>query len=156
MDGSSPSVPTWRATTRRTREISGSPSRTPTSLARGSRCSSRRRSTLPSTWSPMRTEPSTACRSSTARRSRAPLTVHFRSVWNDRSGTHLRPTDKAEVDILCIYCPETDACYYLRPDQHRASVTLRIAPSRNGQQKGVLEAHTFRDLARVVEGWPLV
>lgn len=78
------------------------------------------------------------------------LTVHFRSVWNDRAGTHVKPTDKAEVDILCIYCPETDACYYLRPDEHRASVTLRVVPKRNGQHQGVLEASAFRDLTRIV------
>lgn len=82
------------------------------------------------------------------------LTVHFRSVWNDRAGTHMKPTDKSEVDVLCVYCPETDACYYLRPDEHRASVTLRVVPCRNGQRLGVLDADAFRDLARTVSAPP--
>jgi len=78
------------------------------------------------------------------------ITVHFRSVWNDRQGTHAKPTDKTAIDVVCIYCPETDACYYVRPDDHGASVTLRITPSRNGQRNGVLNAATFRDLAERV------
>ncbi|GAB3092676.1 group I intron-associated PD-(D/E)XK endonuclease [Isoptericola nanjingensis] len=75
------------------------------------------------------------------------ITVHFRSVWNDRQGTHAKPTDKTAIDVVCIYCPETDECYYVRPGDHGASVTLRITPSRNGQRNGVLDAATFRDLA---------
>jgi hypothetical protein len=78
------------------------------------------------------------------------ITVHFRSVWNDRQGTHMKPTDKSSIDVVCIYCPETDACYYVRPTAHRASVTLRITPSRNGQQSGVFDALAFRSLADAV------
>ena len=39
-------------------------------------------------------------------------------------------TEHAPFDL---YCPETDECYYVRPAAHGASVTQRIAPSRNGQ-----------------------
>lgn len=74
------------------------------------------------------------------------ITVHFRSVWNDRHGTHVRPADKDAIDIVCLYCPETDECYYIRPRDHGASVTLRITPSRNGQRTGVLDAARFRSL----------
>ncbi|QIG42127.1 hypothetical protein G5V58_04500 [Nocardioides anomalus] len=76
--------------------------------------------------------------------SRGGVTVRFRSVWNDRQGTHAVPVDKSEVDLLCIYCPDTDECYYVRPWEHRASVTLRIRPPSNGQQSGVLVASRFR------------
>ncbi|MCK9795756.1 group I intron-associated PD-(D/E)XK endonuclease [Isoptericola sp. 4D.3] len=75
------------------------------------------------------------------------FTVHFRSVWNDRQGTHVKPTDKSAIDVVCIYCPETDRCYYVRPSDYAASVTLRITPSRNGQRSGVLDAARFRSLA---------
>jgi hypothetical protein len=57
----------------------------------------------------------------------------------------MTPMDKGTIDIVCIYCPETDECYYVRPDAHGTSVTLRIVPSRNGQQAGVLDAAAFRD-----------
>jgi hypothetical protein len=74
------------------------------------------------------------------------FTVHFRSVWNDRNGTHSRPTDKEAVDVVCVYCPETDRCYYLRPLEHGNSVTLRTTPTRNGQRSGVLLADDYTDL----------
>ena len=63
------------------------------------------------------------------------VTVKFRSTWADRNGTHTTPLDKDAIDTVCIYCPETDECYYVRPAAHGASVTLRITPSRNGQQQ---------------------
>ncbi|TXL61938.1 group I intron-associated PD-(D/E)XK endonuclease [Aeromicrobium terrae] len=72
------------------------------------------------------------------------IQVQFRSIWADRNGTHMKPTDKAEVDVVCIYCPETDHCYYLRPADFRQSVTLRVAPSKNGQQRGIQTAELFR------------
>jgi hypothetical protein len=76
------------------------------------------------------------------------VTVKFRSMWADRDGTHTTPMDKGAVDWVCIYCPESDACYYVRPDAHGSSVTLRIVASRNGQHVGVLDAAAFRELPR--------
>lgn len=72
------------------------------------------------------------------------ITVQFQSYWSDRHGTHIKPTDKASIDVICVYCPETDECYYLRPMDYRESVSLRVAPARNGQQVGVLLASEFR------------
>lgn len=72
------------------------------------------------------------------------ISVQFRSVWADRNGTHMKPSDESEVDVICIYCPQTDGCYYLRPRHHRQSVSLRVTPARNGQQRGVLAATDFR------------
>ncbi len=72
------------------------------------------------------------------------VTVHFRSMWADRKGTHVQPTDKSDIDVLCIYCPESDECYYVRPGAHGSSVTLRVTPSRNRQVLGVLDAQRFR------------
>ncbi|AFM18245.1 hypothetical protein Mycch_3508 [Mycolicibacterium chubuense NBB4] len=74
------------------------------------------------------------------------ISVKFRSTWADRNGTHTTPMDKSAIDMICIYCPETDDCYYIRPAAHGASVTLRIAPSKNGQRVGVLAASDFRRL----------
>jgi PD-(D/E)XK nuclease superfamily protein len=80
------------------------------------------------------------------------LKVQFRSMWADRHGTHTTPMDKDAIDVVAIYCPETDQCYYVRPGEHGTSVTLRIAPSRNGQQASVLYADAFRELPRTVDG----
>jgi hypothetical protein len=70
--------------------------------------------------------------------------VDFRSGWTDRHGVHKMDIDKTAVDLFCVYCPETDECYYVRPGDHRQSVKLRITPSRNGQKIGVLHAADFR------------
>jgi hypothetical protein len=74
------------------------------------------------------------------------IKVQFRSMWADRNGTHTTPTDKSAIDVICVYCPDTDDCYYVRPTDHAGSVTLRISPSKNNQQAGVLDANGFREL----------
>ena len=74
------------------------------------------------------------------------VAVKLTSNWSDRHGVHSSPIDKNAVDILCIYCPDTDECYYLRLADHNASVALRITPAKNGQQKRILDAAAYRQL----------
>ena len=47
------------------------------------------------------------------------LHINFRSVWSDQHGIHTIPIDKTQVDLYCIYCPETDQCYYFNPSTLR-------------------------------------
>lgn len=54
--------------------------------------------------------------------------------------------DKAAIDIVCVYCPDTDECYYVRPADHGTSVTLRLVPSRNSQRVGIVQASAYRHL----------
>ena len=72
--------------------------------------------------------------------------VWFRSSWADRQGTHTKPMHKAEVDVLCIYCPDTDECYYVRPSAFDETVTLRLTAAKNGQQVGIRLTSQFREL----------
>jgi hypothetical protein len=72
------------------------------------------------------------------------ITVHFRSCWADRNGTHTRKVDKDEIDLYCIYCPDTDECYYLDPKEYKSSVTLRVETSKNNQSRNVRMATDFR------------
>lgn len=74
------------------------------------------------------------------------IQLNLRSTWSDRNGVHTIPIDKNAIDAICIYCPETDECYYIRPIDHGASVALRITPTKNGQQKRILRAAAFRNL----------
>lgn len=76
---------------------------------------------------------------------RGAVLVDLTSTWSDRHGVHKKPVDKGEIDTLCIYCPDTDACYYVSPHQFRKCVTLRIRPSRNSQSVGVLHAEAYRE-----------
>ena len=74
------------------------------------------------------------------------LFVRFSSSWADRHGVHIQKMDKAEVDVVCIYCPDTQLCYYFDPLLFRKSVTLRVTPARNSQTKGVLPAENYRNM----------
>ena len=65
------------------------------------------------------------------------LTVHFRSSWADKNGTHMKAVNKQEIDLYCVYCPNTDECYYLDPSDYDKSVTLRVEAPKNNQSKNV-------------------
>jgi hypothetical protein len=65
------------------------------------------------------------------------ITIHFRSCWADKNGTHMRQVDKDEIDLYCIYCPDTDECYYLNPNDCQRSVTLRVKAPRNNQSRNI-------------------
>jgi hypothetical protein len=72
------------------------------------------------------------------------ILVKFSTCWADKNGTHTSPIDKNEVDLYCIYCPETDDCYYLEPTTYGSTVTLRVEVPKNGQKKNVRFASDFR------------
>ena len=72
------------------------------------------------------------------------ITVHFRSCWADKNGTHMQQTDKDGIDLYCIYCPDTDECYYLDPKNFNRSATLRVKMPRNNQARNVNLAADFR------------
>jgi len=82
--------------------------------------------------------------------SRGTIDVTFSSTYSDSNGTHTRPTDKDEVDIVCIYCPDTRACYYIDPKAFNTAVSLRVRPSRNNQSRNVLIADDYRGVRAAV------
>jgi hypothetical protein len=76
---------------------------------------------------------------------RGVVEVGLRSIWVDRHGTHVAPMDRRAIDVICVYCPDTRLCYYLNPRKVSATtVKLRLKPTKNGQNKGVLWADKFR------------
>ncbi len=72
------------------------------------------------------------------------IDVKFSTCWTDRNGTHTVPVDKSEVDNFCIYCPDTDECYYLDPAEFRTNATLRVRAPKNSQAKLVKFAADYR------------
>jgi hypothetical protein len=72
------------------------------------------------------------------------LTVHFRSSWADKNGTHMKAVDKGQIDLYCIYCPETDECYYFDPKKFDKSVTLRVETPKNNQSTNVKFVADYR------------
>lgn len=74
------------------------------------------------------------------------ISVPFQSSWADRNGNHTVNMDKTAVDLVCVYCPDTDGCYYIDPKRFRVSLKLRICETRNGQTKGVWFAKDFTEI----------
>jgi len=72
------------------------------------------------------------------------LDIKFVTCWADRHGIHSVPIDKGEIDLYCIYCPDTDRCYYLEPHRYCSNVSLRVKAPKNCQTKRVHFAADFR------------
>jgi hypothetical protein len=78
--------------------------------------------------------------------SRGCLTVQFVGIWADRHGVHRRPVDKSEIDLVCIYSPDTERCYYVDPSAVGGSVALRVVPAANCQSMDVRAADDFLEI----------
>jgi len=74
------------------------------------------------------------------------VNVIFSSTWSDTHGIHKQPIDKSQVDVICIYCPDTDECYYVDPSAYGRSVKLRLSPARNSQVVGINVAASLRQM----------
>jgi hypothetical protein len=72
------------------------------------------------------------------------MDIKFSTCWTDKSGTHTVPIDKSEVDIYCVYCPDTDECYYLDPSEFGSNATLRVSAPKNNQAKKITFAKDCR------------
>ena len=72
------------------------------------------------------------------------LDIKFSTCWTDRRGIHTAPVDKKEIDLFCVYCPDTDECYYLEPRKYGSNVSLRVEKPKNCQAKRVNFAADFR------------
>ena len=72
------------------------------------------------------------------------IDVKFSTCWTDKNGTHTVPIDKQEVDLYCVYCPDTDECYYLDPRHFRSNASLRVRTPKNNQQRKVNLAAGYR------------
>ena len=72
------------------------------------------------------------------------LEIKFSTCWTDKHGTHTVPVNKDEIDLYCVYCPDTDECYYLAPKDFRSNVCLRVKAPKNSQKKLVKLASDYR------------
>ncbi len=63
------------------------------------------------------------------------VSVPFKTSWADRHGVHSVAVDKSSIELLCIYCPETDRCYYVDPTRFGAIVVLRVTAPRKWPTK---------------------
>jgi hypothetical protein len=77
------------------------------------------------------------------RANRGVLLVNLVSWWADKNGSHPKRVDKTQVDVFCVYCPDTDKCYYFEAKQVNVSISLRIDAPKNHQVKNVKFADDF-------------
>jgi PD-(D/E)XK nuclease superfamily protein len=71
------------------------------------------------------------------------LQVNLINWWADKNGSHGKPIDKRQIDVFCVYCPETDRCYYFKAEGINTSLTLRISHPRNNQSKNIKFADDY-------------
>lgn len=71
------------------------------------------------------------------------LHVNLRSCWSDKAGTHSNPFNRDEVDVVAVYCPETNTCYFLSSKECSESINLRLDHPKNNQVKKVRLAKDY-------------
>lgn len=70
--------------------------------------------------------------------------INLAGSWADRNKNHRTLYDKAELDVMAVFCPETDLVYFVDIGEIEGSVlTLRITEPKNGQKKGVRLASEY-------------
>lgn len=80
------------------------------------------------------------------------ITLRLATCWADRHGVHVLPVDRNSVDLFCVYCPETDRCYYVDVRTCSDFLLLRIEPPRNAQRKRIHWAKDYEDIPASVRG----
>lgn len=74
------------------------------------------------------------------------IEIPFRTCWADKNGTHTQDYDKTEIDLMCIYCPDTDKCYYVNPQDCNKTFNLRIIAPKNNQKDKINLAEDYLNI----------
>ena len=69
--------------------------------------------------------------------------IRLENWWADRNGSHGALIDKSQVDVFCVYCPDTDKCYYFKPENVKTYFSIRIETPKNNQSKNINFADDF-------------
>lgn len=74
---------------------------------------------------------------------RGNIQVKLESCYSDSKGVHIKPIDKLSIDMLAIYCPDTNKVYYVNHNNSNLTVTLRVTKPKNNQVKGISFADDY-------------
>ncbi len=69
--------------------------------------------------------------------------VRLKNWWADKNGSHGQMIDKDQVDVFCVYCPDTDKCYYFKPQDVGSHFNIRVVAPKNNQSIGINLAENF-------------
>jgi len=72
------------------------------------------------------------------------LQVSLKTSWSDKKGTHINFYDKNEIDVICIFCPNTNNCYYFDVNDCCVSFNLRVEIPKNNQKAKIRLAEDYR------------
>jgi hypothetical protein len=69
----------------------------------------------------------------------------LRTSWADKNGNHVKYYGKNDFDYFCVYCPDSDKCYFISMKfmKDKISVALRLDKTKNNQNQGVFLAEEF-------------
>jgi hypothetical protein len=77
------------------------------------------------------------------------IEIPFKTCWADKNGTHTKDYDKSEIDVMCVYCPDTNKCYYVNPQECNKTFNLRLSPTKNNQKTGIHLAEDFLNIPNI-------
>lgn len=64
------------------------------------------------------------------------IEVSFKSYWSNRNGINVKRQDISQFDICCIYCPNTDKCYFIDTNDIRnIDISLRVKAPKKSSSK---------------------
>ena len=74
------------------------------------------------------------------------MEVKLSSVWKNRTGVVRKSINRKLVDLYCIYCVDTDCCYYVKTTDVSKTIKLRVRMPKNGQLRKVKFAKDYREV----------
>ncbi len=75
------------------------------------------------------------------------IRIDLRSCWSDKNGSHSSNPDGKEIDIIAIYCPETNTCYYIKMqdlNKDQSQFSLRLCPAKSHNQTKIRIAEDYK------------
>ena len=63
-----------------------------------------------------------------------------------RANTQNVRSRNEEFDLLAIFCPDTDQCYYIWTSEFESSIRLRTKPTKNNQKHGIRMAEDYLNI----------
>lgn len=76
------------------------------------------------------------------------IQIKMETSWADKHGVHIKPYDRSELDYVCIFCPDTDKCYYINCDEIIKTISLRINLPKNNQSKNINLADNYLEITK--------
>lgn len=74
------------------------------------------------------------------------IQVGFKSSYSDSKGSYTKKIDKSLIDVMAIYCPDTNKVYYVNPNEFGENAIIRITPTKNNQTRNVHLADNYLHL----------